>query len=164
MNSVMALPSELVTMNPSCFSAVMLVIGKNTWEKNFTPLARAQSFMAAATTSAVAGSSGAPVWTVFFMALKACFDRHSSMVARLKTSQAQISLSGPPASMVGGEVAVISSIALWRSVLVPMVAFRSVSRWVVRREPLEERRTSSGPNVVIGRCAVGSCRALFSVP
>ncbi len=98
-NSVMALPSGLVTMNPSCFSAVMLVSGKKTWEKNLTPLASAQSFMAAATTSAVAGSSGAPVWTVVFISLKALLERHSSMVARLKTSDAQISLSGPPVTV-----------------------------------------------------------------
>ena len=40
-------------------------------EKNLAPLASAQSFMAAATTSAVAGSSGAPVCTVAFIALNA---------------------------------------------------------------------------------------------
>ena len=45
-NSVIALPSALVTMNRSCFSAVMLVIGKKMCEKNLTPFCNAQSFMA----------------------------------------------------------------------------------------------------------------------
>ena len=82
-------------MNPSCFSAVMLVIGKMR-EKNLTPSCNAQSFMAAATMSAVAASSGAPVCTVFFIASNAFLERHSCIVERLKTSHAQISLSGPP--------------------------------------------------------------------
>lgn len=67
-NSVIALPSALVTMNPSCFSAVMLVIGKKMCEKNLTPFCNAQSLMAAATMSAVAASSGAPVCTVSLIA------------------------------------------------------------------------------------------------
>ncbi len=83
-------------MNPSCFSAVMFVSGKKMCEKNLTPFCSAQSFIAAATMSAVAGSSGAPVRTVSFIALNAFFERHSSIVERLKTSDAQISLSGPP--------------------------------------------------------------------
>ena len=64
------------------------------WEKNLAPLAIAHSFIAAATTSATTGSSVAPVITVAFIALNALLDSASSMVARLKTSVAQMSFRG----------------------------------------------------------------------
>jgi hypothetical protein len=47
-------------MKASCFSAVRPVIGWNQWQKCVAPLAMAQSFIALAITSAVAGSSGCP--------------------------------------------------------------------------------------------------------
>ncbi len=90
------------------------------WEKNFTPLPSAQSFIAAATTSAVAGSSGAPVWTVCFIALKALFDRHSSMVARLNTSHAQILPSGS-VSVVGAIGRLVISLIASRRFSLPLI-------------------------------------------
>ena len=90
------------------------------WEKNFTPLPSAQSFIAAATTSAVAGSSGAPVWTVCFIALKALFDRHSSMVARLNTSHAQILPSGS-VGVVGAIGRLVISLIASRRFSLPLI-------------------------------------------
>ncbi|MGB0113710.1 MAG: hypothetical protein WBP59_10865, partial [Ilumatobacteraceae bacterium] len=48
------------------------------------------------------------------MALNAFFERHSSIVARLNTSVAQIWLSGPPVSVGTAERFVISVIACSR--------------------------------------------------
>ena len=77
--------------------------------------------MAAATTSAVAGSSGVPVCTAAFIALNAFFDSDSSIVARLNTSVAQISLSGPPAAGVGTTPRLVTSLMAWSRISLPLM-------------------------------------------
>ena len=53
-------PSPQGERKASCFSAVMPVMGWNQCVKWVAPLPTAQSFMAAATTSATAGSRAVP--------------------------------------------------------------------------------------------------------
>ena len=55
LNSAMAPPSSVGARKESCFSAVRPVIGWNQWVKWVAPCSMAQSFMAAATTSATDG-------------------------------------------------------------------------------------------------------------
>ena len=66
----MARPSPVGCRKLSCFSAVRPVMGWNMCVKCVAPFSMAQSFMAVATASAMAGSSGAPCLMVFCRALK----------------------------------------------------------------------------------------------
>ena len=68
-NSSNTLPSEVGLINASCFSAVIPVIGWNQCVKCVAPFSIAQSFIAFATVSAIAGFNSVPNSMVFLSSL-----------------------------------------------------------------------------------------------
>ena len=94
LNSAMALPSPVGARKLSCFSAVRPVIGWNMWVKWVAPFSMAQSFMAVATASAMAGSSASPPARVTCSLAKTSSGRRSRCTAMEKTLAPKASFSG----------------------------------------------------------------------